>query len=174
MSKDSKIIGLDSKKGPIISITIALIFISLIALGYYFLVITAPPEGFSSLYILDEQKKTEAYPKLLIIDENNTFNVWVGVKNHMGNRQTYEVQQKITTDPIIGSPIEDEVINRFSRTLENQEIWESIITTTIPDPGNYSLVFELYLKEEGENIDNNVEPENFVSLNIEVDYKNQD
>lgn len=171
MSKDSNSIGFDRKKGPIISITIALIFISLIALGYYFLVISAPPEGLSSLYILDEQKKTEAYPKLLIIDENNTFNVWVGVKNHMGSRQTYEVKQKITTDPIIGSTIEDELINSFSRTLENQETWESIITTTIPDPGNYSLVFELYLREEGEN---NVEPENFVSLNIEVDYKNQD
>lgn len=174
MSKDSQNLGFDSKKGPIISITIAIIFISLIALGYYFLVIIAPPEGFSSLYVLDEQKKTEAYPKLLIIGDNNTFNVWLGVKNHMGSRQTYEVQQKITTDPIIGSPIEDELVNRFSRTLENQETWESIITTTISDPGNYSLVFELYLKEEGKNIENNVEPENFVSLNIEVAYENQE
>ena len=49
-----------------------------------------------------------------------------------------------------------------------------MITTTILNPGNYSLVFELYLIEEGENIENNVEPDNFVSLNIEVDYKNQD
>ena len=173
MNKHSEI-GYDNKKGPIISITIAIIFISLIVLGYYFLVINAPPEGFSSLYILDEEKKTEAYPKLLIIDENNTFNVWIGVKNHMGSRQTYEVQQKLTTDPILASPIDEEVQNSFSITLENQEKWESIVTTTISDPENYSLVFELYLKEEGEIIEINAEPENYVLLNIEVDYQNQD
>lgn len=173
MNKHSEI-GYDNKNGPIISITIAIIFISLIVLGYYFLVINAPPEGFSSLYILDEEKKTEAYPKLLIIDENNTFNVWIGVKNHMGSRQTYEVQQKLTTDPILASPIDEEVQNSFSITLENQEKWESIVTTTISDPENYSLVFELYLKEEGEIIAINAEPENYVLLNIEVDYQNQD
>ena len=174
MNKDSQTIGYDNKKGPIISITIAIIFISLLVLGYYFLVINAPPEGFSSLYLLDEQKKTEAYPKLLIIDKNNTFNVWVGVKNHKGSRQTFEVQQKLTTDPILASPIDEEVIDRFSITLENQETWEAIVTTTIFNPGNYSLVFELYPKEEGEVIGINIEPENYVLLNIEVDYQNQE
>ena len=171
MSKISQSIEQVNKKGPIISITIALIFISLIIFGYYILVINAPPEGFSSLYILDDQKTTEAYPELLIINENNTFNLWVGVKNHMGSIQTYEVQQKLTKDPILTSPIDEEIVNRFSKSLDDQETWESLVTTTISNPGNYSLIFELYLKEEGESIEINVEPENFVLLNIEVDYQ---
>jgi hypothetical protein len=89
----------------------------------------------------------------------------------MGSRQTYEVQQKLTKDPILTLPIDEEIENRFTKSLIDQETWESLVTTTISNPGNYSLIFELYLKEEGESIEINAEPENFVLLNIEVDYQ---
>jgi uncharacterized membrane protein len=174
MSKFSRFLNFDDNKGPIVSIVLALIFVSIIVAGYYFLVLDAPPEGFSSMYILDEQKKTEAYPEFLTINENNTFSLWVGVENHLGTQQNYEIQQKLTKDPILTFPIDENVENRFTKTLDDQETWESSITTTISNPGNYSLIFELYLKEEGETIGSNVEPDNYVLLNIEVDYQNQD
>ena len=173
MAKFSRLLDLN-KKGPIVSIMLAIIFISIIIVGYYLLVIAAPPEGFSSMYILDEQKKTESYPELLIINQNNTFNVWVGVENHMGFEQNFEIQQKITRDPILTFPINEEASNKFIKTLQNQEKWETMVTTTISDPGNYSLVFELYLKENGQNIGYNIEPINYVLLNLQADYQNQD
>ncbi|KON34093.1 MAG: hypothetical protein AC479_01980, partial [miscellaneous Crenarchaeota group-6 archaeon AD8-1] len=104
----------------------------------------------------------------------NTFNLWVGVENHMGSEQTFEIQQKLTKDPILRFPINEEAENKFSKTLQNQELWEMMVTTTISNPGNYSLVFELYLKENGERVENNTEPVNYVLLNIQVDYQNQD
>jgi uncharacterized membrane protein len=174
MSKVSRFLDLDDNKGPIVSIALAIIVVSIIVVGYYFFVLNAPPEGFSSLYILDEQKKTESYPEFLVINENNTFNVWVGVENHLGIQQTYEIQQKLTKDPILESPVNENVENRLTKTLNDQETWESMITTTISNPGNYSLVFELYLKEEGETIGANTEPKSYVILNFEVDYQNQD
>lgn len=174
MTKFSRLSELNNKKGPIVPIALAIIFISIIILGYYFLILAAPPEGFSSIYLLDEQKKTESYPEFLIINQNNTFNLWVGVENHMGSEQTFEIQQKLTKDPILRFPINEEAKNKFSKTLQNQELWEIMVTTTISDPGNYSLVFELYSKENGEKVVNNTEPVNYVLLNIQVDYQNQD
>ena len=174
MSKFTRFLDFDDNKGPIVSVALALIFVSIIVVGYYFLVLDAPPEGFSSIYILDEQKNTEAYPEFVIINENSTFNVWVGVENHLGQKQLYEIQQKLTKDPILSFPINEEPINKFSKTLENQETWESLITTTISNPGNYSLVFELYLIEDSEPLGDNVEPDNFVLLNIEADHQSQD
>ena len=174
MSKISRFLNFNGNKGPIVSIVLALIFVSIIVAGYYFLVLDAPPEGFSSMYILDEQKKTEAYPEFLTINENNTFNLWVGVENHLGIQQNYEIQQKLTKDPILTFPINENIENRFTKTLNDQETWESLITTTISNPGNYSLIFELYLKEEGKTIGANTEPKSYVILNFEVDYQNQE
>ena len=174
MSKFSRFLDFDNNKGPIISIALAVIFVSIVVVGYYFLVLDAPPEGFTSMYILDGQKKTESYPEFLIINENSTFNVWVGVKNHMGTKQTYEIQQKLTKDPILTFPINEDVEHKFSKTLDDQETWDTLITTTISDPGNYSLVFELYLKEDAETVGVNTEPDSYVLLNIEVDFRSQD
>jgi uncharacterized membrane protein len=174
MSKFARFLDFEDNKGPIVSVVFALIFVSIVVVGYYFLVLDAPPEGFSSMYILDEQKKTESYPEFLIINENNTFNLWIGVENHMGKKQSYEIQQKLTKDPILTFPINEGPVNNFAKTLDDQEIWETLVTTTISDPGNYSLVFELYLKENGETVGDNTEPNNYVLLNIEVDFKSQD
>jgi uncharacterized membrane protein len=170
MSKFTRFLDFDDNKGPIVSVGLALIFVSIVVVGYYFLVLDAPPEGFSSMYLLDEQKKTESYPEFLIINENNTFIVWVGVENHMGEKQSYEIQQKLTKDPILTFPINEDPVNIFAKTLDDQETWETLVTSTISDPGNYSLVFELYLIEDAETVGGNTEPDNFVLLNIEADF----
>ena len=171
MSKSNRIFDFDGNKGTIVPVVLSIIFISSLLVGYY-LLSNAPPEGFSSIYILDAQKKTESYPEFVIINENNTFNVNVGVKNHMGKKQSYEIQQKLTKDPILTFPINENPENIYFKTLESQEIWETLITTTINNPGNYSLVFELYLKDDAELVDENTKPVNYVLLNIEVDVRN--
>ncbi len=170
MSKSKWIFDFDGNKGTIVPVVLAIIFICSLLIGYY-LLSNAPPEGFSSIYILDAQKKTESYPDFLIINENNTFNVNVGVENHMGKKQSYEIQQKITKDPILIFPIKENPEKTYTRTLESQETWEISVTTTIDNPGNYSLVFELYLKDDIELIDENTKPVNYVLLNIEVDVR---
>jgi uncharacterized membrane protein len=174
MSKFGRFFDFKDNKGSIIAAGLTIVFIVIIVVGYYFLVLNAPPEGFSSMYILDEQKQTEAYPEFVIINENSTFNIWVGVENHLGQKQSYEIQQKLTKDPILSFPINEDPVNKFSKTLENQETWESLITTTISNPGNYSLIFELYLIEDSIPLGDNVEPDNFVLLNIEADHQSQD
>jgi uncharacterized membrane protein len=174
MTKLARFLDINENKGPILSVVLALVFVSIVVLGYYFLVLDAPPEGFSSMYVLDAQKTTESYPEFLIINENNTFNLWIGVENHKGKTQSYEIQQKLTKDPILTFPINEAPIDNFAKILDDQEIWEMLITTTISDPGNYSLVFELYLKEDGVIIGDNTGPDNYVLLNIEADFKSQD
>jgi len=90
----------------------------------------------------------------------------------LGKKQSYEIQQKLTDKPILTFPISENPENVYSKTLDHQETWETLISTTINDPGNYSLVFELYLKEDSEIIDENIKPINYVLLNIEADFKN--
>ena len=159
MSKLDRIFDFEDNKGTIVPVVLSIIFVSSLLVGYY-LLSNAPPEGFSSIYVLDAQKKTEAYPEFLIINENNTFNVNVGVENHMGKKQSYEIQQKLTKNQILTFPINENPENIYSKTLESQEKWETLITTTINNPGNYSLVFELYLKDDAELIDENTKPVN--------------
>jgi len=170
MNKFDRIFNFDSNKGVIIPVILSIIFVTSLLVGYY-LLSNAPPEGFSSIYILDEQKTTDLYPELVIINENNTFNVIIGVENHLGKKQSYEVQQKLTEKPILTFPISENPENVYSKTLDHQETWETVISTTINEPGNYSLVFELYVKEESEIIDESIKPINYVLLNIEADFK---
>ncbi len=170
MNKFYRIFNFDCNKGLIIPVILSIIFVTSLLVGYY-LLSNAPPEGFSSIYILDAQKKTEAYPELVIINENNTFNVIIGVENHLGKKQSYEVQQKLTEKPILTFPISEKPQSTYSKTLDHQETWETLVSTTINEPGNYSLVFELYVKTDSEMIDESIKPINYVLLNIEADFK---
>ena len=170
MNKFYRIFNFDCNKGLIIPVILSIIFVTSLLVGYY-LLSNAPPEGFSSIYILDAQKKTEAYPELVIINENNTFNVIIGVENHLGKKQSYEVQQKLTEKPILTFPISEKPQSTYSKTLDHKETWETLVSTTINEPGNYSLVFELYVKTDSEMIDESIKPINYVLLNIEADFK---
>lgn len=137
-----------NNKGYTIVVALALIFVSSLLIGYYF-VSTLPPEGYSVIYTLDyPQKKAMDYPELLVINENNTFNVWVVVENRMGIKQTCEVKQKIVSDMILSFPVETDIDNSYSQTIENGEVWETLATISISEPGSYSLIFELWIYDE--------------------------
>ena len=103
-SKTNRKLGIPGSienKGYTIAVTFTLIFVSSLLIGYYY-VSTLPPEGYTTIYMLDQQKKAIDYPELLVLNENNTFNVWVGVENHMGKRQSFEVLQKVIKGAIPG------------------------------------------------------------------------
>ena len=97
---------LNDNKGYTIAIVLMVIVVSSLLIGYY-LISRLPPEGYSTIYILDyQQKKAMDYPELLVINQNNTFKVRVGVENHMGNRRSFEVLQKVIKGIIPSFPVD--------------------------------------------------------------------
>jgi uncharacterized membrane protein len=148
MRKLGKSLKLNDNKGYTIAVFLALIFVSSILIGYY-LISRLPPEGYTAIYVLDDQqKKAIDYPELLVINENNTFNVWVGVENHMGGRQSFEVLQKVIKDTVPSFPVDAEIKSRAETTIENGETWETRATVSINELGRYMVIFELWTYNE--------------------------
>jgi len=146
MRKLGRSLKLNDNKGYTIAVALALIVVSSLLIGYY-LISRLPPEGYTTIYVLDSQKKAIDYPELLVINENNTINVWVVVENHMDTRQSCEVLQKVVSDPI-SFPVEADVQSRYAKTIENGETWEALATVSINEPGSYSVVFELWIYDD--------------------------
>jgi len=138
---------MDNNKGYVVAVLIALVFVSVL-LALYYPVLKPPARESMSIYLLDSQKEAEDYPELLIIDQNNTFTVWVGVENHMGRSQNFEVLLKVTTEPISSVPVEADEKNRYSTTIENGATWETLATVSVNETGSYSVVFELWIYDE--------------------------
>jgi hypothetical protein len=63
----------------------------------------------------------------------------------MGKRQYSEVLLKVTNDTIPRFPFKADANATYVRTLENGETWETLSTITINKPGNYSVIFELWI-----------------------------
>lgn len=140
--------SLINNNGHTIAIALALIIVSSLLIGYY-LVLLSPPEGYSTIFILDyTQKKAIDYPKLLVLNENNTFNVWIVVENRMGRTQSCEVLQKVIGDVIPSFPVETDVESSYTQTIENGESWETLATVSIDELGSYSVIFELWIYDD--------------------------
>jgi hypothetical protein len=138
-----------NNKGYKIAVTLAVIFVFSLLIGYYF-VSRLPPEGYTSISLLDYQnKKAIDYPELLVVNENSTFSLWFEVENHMGTSQTFEVLQKVTTDTIPSFPVEADVENSYTQTMENGATWATLATVSINETGSYAVIFELWLYSEG-------------------------
>jgi uncharacterized membrane protein len=101
-----------------------------------------------TIYLLDSQKKAVNYPELLVINQNNTFNVWVEVENHMGKSENSEIRLKLTSGAIQKMPIKADANATYARTLESGETWETLSTVSLNEPGNYSVIFELWAYDE--------------------------
>jgi uncharacterized membrane protein len=98
--------------------------------------------------LLDSQKKALNYPELLVINQNNTFDVRIAVENHMGKSQYSEILLKVTNDTVPIFPFKADANATYVRTLENGETWETLSTIAINEPGNYSVIFELWIYDE--------------------------
>jgi uncharacterized membrane protein len=146
--KLGKFPSLINNKGHRIAVAFSLIFVSSLLIGYYF-VASLPPEGYTTIYVVDYQhKKAIDYPQLLVVNENTTFNVWVVVENHMATKQSCEVLQKVIGDMIPSFPVNATVESSYAQTLESGESRETLATVSINEPGSYSVIFELWIYNE--------------------------
>ena len=147
IKKLGNILKMDNNNGYAVSVLIALILVSILVASYYVL-LRPPQKGYMTIYLLDSQKKALNYPELLVINQNNTFKVWVEVENHMGKSQYSEVLLKVTNDTVPIFPFKADANATYVRTLENGETWETLSTIAINEPGNYSVIFELWVYDE--------------------------
>jgi len=154
-----------NNKYYLVSVLVALIIVS-VFVGSYYVLLKPPAKEFTTIYLLDSQEQAVDYPELLIINQNNTFSVFVKVENHMGDSQNCTVLLKVTSEMIHKLPLMTEANATYTRTLENRGTWEIPSTITINQPGTYSVIFELWLcdKAGGELQFSG----NACSLNVEV------
>ena len=126
--------------------------IILAGLLVYMSLTPAPQEHIVSLYLLDSEKKAENYPQLLVLGENNTFLLWVGVENFMGRIEYSSVLVKVGNETVHADPSPIEPMKRFEKVLLNKETWEFPITIMINQTGKHRIIFELWFFDELENI----------------------
>jgi uncharacterized membrane protein len=157
-------LNLDNDKGYVVAVLIALVFVSILLAAYY-PVFKPRDKGFTTISLLDSQRQALDYPELLVINQNNTFNVFVEVENH-NESQSCTVLVKVTDEMIQKLPLMADANATYTKTLEKGELWEIPSTITINKPGNYSVIFELWLynKDAGELKFS----ENACILNVEV------
>ena len=165
--KLGKIPSLINNKGYTVAVAFALIVVFSLLVGYYLISVLPSPEGYSTIYMLDyPQKKAIDYPELIVVNENNTFNVWIVVENHLGAKHSCEVLQKMIGDMIPSFPVETDVQKSYAQTIENGETWETISEVSVNEPGSYSVIFELWIyNDETDALEFS---HNYCVLNIEV------
>jgi uncharacterized membrane protein len=163
--KTGKVSSLIDNKGYAIAIAVVLIVVSSLLIGYYF-VSTLPPEGYTTIYMLDNQHKAIDYPELLVVNENSTFNVWIVVEDRMGRSQSSEVLQKVVGDMIPSFPVDVDAQRSYERTVENGGTWETLATVSINERGSYSVIFELWIYDDKTGIFEF--SYNYCVLNVEV------
>lgn len=160
-------IGLNDDKGYGIAIFLALIIIASIVTTFFVSDVLSPgAEGYSTIYILDDNQRAIDYPEILVIGQNSTFNLWVGVENHNSKPMNYQVQVKITEN-LSNPPVVGEIVQTYETgvILEDRD-WLNKATITKNEPGDYAIVFELYVyNSEGEGIEFS---HNYCVLNIRV------
>jgi uncharacterized membrane protein len=140
----------DEEKAMAVAVLSAIIILA--GLLVYISLTPAPQERFSSLYVLDSEKKAKNYPQLLVLGENNTFLLWVGVENFMGRIEYALVLVKVGDETVQVNPSPLEPVERFEKVLLNRETLEFPVTMTVNQLGKHRIVFELWLFDELENV----------------------
>jgi uncharacterized membrane protein len=158
-------LNLDNNKGYVVAVLIALVFVSILLAAYY-PVFKPRDEGFTTISLLDSQKQAVDYPELLVINQNNTLSVFVEVENHMNESQSCTVLVKVTNEMIHKLPLTADANATYTKQLEKGESWEIPSTITIDKPGNYSVIFELWLSDK--DAEELKFSENACVLNVEV------
>jgi len=162
-----KKVDLNYRDGYVVSVTVALLIASVL-LGWYYTGLRSDLNGYMSISLLDSQKKADNYPKYLINGVNNTFSVYVEVKNFMRTTMDTEVRVRVTNDVIYRMPLDSITPTAtFANTIEDGETIENIATVSLKESGNYSVVFELWIKESG-NVTDFRFSENYCVLNVQV------
>ena len=142
-SKDTKSVS-DRDAEKTITITILIAIVILAGLLIYLALEPAQKKPFAAIYYLDSEKQTENFPETVVLGENNTFTLWVGVENQNDTSMDYSVLVKMDDgnspiDPSFAEPIES-----FEKTLLDKEVWEFEVTLSIDQLGSHRIIFELW------------------------------
>jgi uncharacterized membrane protein len=103
-----------------------------------------PKEPFAAIYLLDSEKQTENFPKTVVLGENSTFVLWVGVENQNDTIETFQVRVKADdgTGPV--DPSSADIAESFEKTLADKQVWEFQTTINIDQLGSHRIIFELW------------------------------
>jgi uncharacterized membrane protein len=165
VKKIGRKIGLNDEKGYLVAVFIVLIIVSAVV-ATYFLAFNPQPAGYNTIYLLDTQKQAVDYPVTLVANQNSTFNVWVGVENHMGGsaNQTYQVLLKVTSN-VSNFPVNVEPTQTYDLSLANAATWQTEASITLNQVGRYTVIFELWHQNSAGTYDFT---NNYAALNIQV------
>ncbi|NLF88270.1 DUF1616 domain-containing protein [Candidatus Bathyarchaeota archaeon] len=141
-------IGLSDEQGFGLPVLLALIVVIASVIGFYaYFVVTAVPEPYNTMYLLDNNMQAVDYAHTLVAGQNSTFNVNVHVDNHMGQDQAYQVQTKIAKSLILTpNGVEAPIVDTYDFTLPNGGANQNTVTVTENTPGSYTVIFELWSK----------------------------
>jgi len=152
------------EKTIILTILVALVIIGALLVNLVFFT-PVETEQFSTIYYLDSEKQTTNLPKTVVLGENSTFSLWVGVENQNDTTMDYSVQVKVDDGKSLVNPSPVEPTESFNRSLLNEEKWEFPITISIDQLGSHRVIFELWFFDEKEG---SLYTGSWVSLSVEA------
>ena len=106
----------------IVTIVIALVILS--GLLVYLVFQRPEEEPFSAIYYLDSEGRLENFPTTVILGQNNTFTLIVGVENQNGTTMDYLV--KVNIDD--GNSVYN-LANATVTGLEDDDFWEDEVAS---------------------------------------------
>ncbi len=151
MKKAVNIFGWKSSKDAYaIAVTIALVLASVLLVTYY-VALRPLPEEYTNIYLLDSNRKAADYPESVVANLNSTFSVYVDVENHLNDTlSNFQVQVKIVSNTNPSFPINASASQTFTGTGRKDARWETSVTISWDQPGNYLVAFELWIPNGGE------------------------
>lgn len=126
-----------------VAVAIALLLASVLLVTYY-VALRPEPQRYMNIYLLDTQKKAGDYPEYVVAGVNSTFSVYVDVQNHNGTTVNFQVQVKVVSNMNPTFPVNLNPTQTLNGTVRDGETWENVTTTSLDQPGNYLVVYELW------------------------------
>jgi uncharacterized membrane protein len=130
----------------IVTIVIALVILS--GLLVYLVFQQPEKEFFSAIYYLDSEGTLENFPNTVILGQNNTFTLIVGVINQNGTTMDYLVKVNIDDGKSVYN-----LANATVTGLEDDDFWEDEVTIFLDRPGSNKIIFELYARDHERNLE---------------------
>ncbi len=105
--------------------------------------------GYTTIYVLDNNRKAVDYPESAVAGVNSTFSVYVDVENHLGrNLNDTQVQVKITNSTTASFPANASVVQTFTGAIKDQTRLENTATISLNQPGDYLVYFEFWIPDQ--------------------------
>ena len=134
------------EKTIIVTIVIALVILS--GLLVYLVFQPTEEEPFSAIYYLDSEGTLENFPTTVILGQNNTFKLIVGVENQNGTTMDYLVKVDIDA----GNSVYN-LANATVTGLEDGDFWEDEVNIFLDRPGSNRIIFRLFARDHESNLE---------------------